>query len=371
MSSLDEIRFRSSPLAELKRLTSLDDEQREIFRELESDPDFYGLLVAKPPLTMTVKAVGRQTAELFQSLTTPSRIDGALIPDVVDLVLDGILEIESRDGFVSGADALPLVGVCAPECGGALSREALLHAQELETNDPQTLAMALYRYNHIPITRMWRTRFADADAVLAHVGADRGAMRATLDRHWTRSEHGNMWLSWTSTLAPLPDGDHATYKLYVSPRPERIRDAFEALVHALTAVPATFKMGSSAAGLLRPDKLAAYFATREELDEAASLMRRELAGCDPQGVPFTAALDESGLLSWGVDPPESEHVLRWLERNSWRLWIAQRLGGAMATAKAARTTFAVEPWKFAVARLERLGVDVATWTPSATLWRSS
>lgn len=372
--SLDDVRFRSSPFIELKRLASLAGEERERFRDLESDPDVYGLFVSKPPFAMNLKSAARQTAELFESLATPSHIDrarfadGEYASDLVDLVLDGILEIESAEGFVSGADAMPLVAAPVREAGGALSREALAHAQELETNDPQTLAMALYRYNHIPITPFWKTRFAGREAILAHIGADRGALRAILERDWKFSD-ANAWLSWTSLLAPLTNGrEQPNYKLYVSPRPERIRDAFEVLVRTLTAIPATFKMGNSVTGLLRPDKLVAYFATREQLDEAASMMQRELAGCDAQGIPFTASIGESGLLSWGVDPPENEVVLRWLQRNSWRLWVVQRLGGALAIAKSARTASAVEPSRFAVARIQRLGVDVETWTPSASLW---
>src|SRR5688572_20254833 len=107
MPALNELRFRSSPLVELKRLEDLASEQREPFRELESDPDFYGLFVAKSPLAMNVKSVARQTAELFQSLRTPAGVE--LDDDIIDLVLDGILEIETNDGFITGADALTLV----------------------------------------------------------------------------------------------------------------------------------------------------------------------------------------------------------------------------------------------------------------------
>lgn len=376
MSALSDIRFRSSPSIELTRLDSLSPEQRDAFRELEADPDFYGLFVARPPLTMNLKSAARQTAELFRSLAAPARLDGALLADgdyaadVIDLVLDGILEIEGSDGFISGADALAMIGAPLPEPGGAWSRDALLHAEELEFSDPQTLAMALYRYNHMPITPFWKTRFANAEAILAHVGADGGTLQAMLERDWTRSEGGG-WVSWRSRVAPLRrNDDDASYKLYVSPRPERIRDAFEALVRVLATVPATFKIGNRAAGLLRPDKLIAYFATREQLDEAAAMLRRELDGCDAHGVPFTAPFDGSGLLSWGVDPPENDRALRWLRRSSWRLWVVERLGGALAVAKAARTAAAVEPWRFAVARVQRLGIDVATWTPAAALWRA-
>ena len=99
MIPLQEMRFRSSPFVELKQLADLAPEQREPFRELESDSDFYGLFVPRPPLTMNIKSVARHTADLFRNLSTPSCLDGALLGDdeyrndVVDLVLDGILEV--------------------------------------------------------------------------------------------------------------------------------------------------------------------------------------------------------------------------------------------------------------------------------------
>ncbi|HYU25466.1 MAG TPA: hypothetical protein VEO74_09705, partial [Thermoanaerobaculia bacterium] len=163
-----------------------------------------------------------------------------------------------------------------------------------------------------------------------------------------------------------------TYKLYISPRPERIRDAFDVVVRVLSDFPGTpFKIGNSPVGLLRPDKFVAYFATREELGDAAEVLRRELAGCDAHGVPFSAGLDDSGLLSWGVDPPEDERALQWLGRDSWRFWVAKRLGAALSIAKNARSADAVEPWRFAIERARRHGVDVETWTPSAALWSAA
>jgi len=369
LHSLHPRRFRSSPHVELKRLDDLAAEQRGPFRQLESDPDFHGLFVPKPPLRMNLQSVGQQTAELFQSLATPSCLADH-DDDVIDLVLDGIFEIESDDGFVSGADALTVLRgpVDASDVGG-LSRHALLHAQDLETSDPQALTMALYFYNRIPITPFWKARFATREAILAHIGADRGSLRALLERHWIASGRMTGWLSWTSKTRIPHNADDVTYKLYVSPRSERIRDAFEIVVRVLSDFPGTpFKIGDGAVGLLRPDKIVAYFATRELLGEAADVLHRELAGCDAHGVPFSAGLDEEGLLSWGVDPPDSDRALQWLGRESWRFWVAKRLGAALSIAKLARTTAAVEPWRFAVERARRHGVDVETWTPTAALW---
>ncbi|MFL6248518.1 MAG: hypothetical protein ACJ74H_21015 [Thermoanaerobaculia bacterium] len=377
MPSLNEFRFRSSPFIDFKQLGELSAEEREKFRELQSDPDFYGLLFPRPPLTINLKAVARQTAELFQSLSSPGRIhdeilrDGESAADVVDLVLDGILEIESAGGFVSGADALPVLCESADvrERPASLSHRALLYAQDLETEDAQALTTALYLYNRIPLSPFWRTRFASREAILTHLGTDRAPLRALLDREWTLSPTRKGWLSWSSKTESTRTAADVTYKLYISPRPERIRDAFEVLVRVLSDFPETpFKIGDSAAGLLRPDKLVAYFATRERLDQAAGVLHRELAGCEAHGVPFTAAIGETALLSWGVDPPDNDHALQWLGRDSWRLWVAKRLGAAIAIAKTARSAGAAEPWRFAIERARRHGIDVETWTPSRALW---
>jgi hypothetical protein len=369
------MRYRASPHIELKRLADLTAEQRKPFLQLESDADFYGLFIPKPPLLTNLKSVSRQTAKLFRKLGKPLRLTASAAADVVDLVLDGIFEVEGEGGFVFGADALPLLGSPPdpPEPRdpvARLSRDALLYAQDLQTNEPQRLASALYLYNRIPLTPFWKTRFTTPEAILAHVGADRGTLRALLDLHWHPSQRSGGWLRWYSKSPVRRRRGAGTYKLYISPRPERIREAFEVVARVLATFPGTyFKIGDSSLGLLRPDKMVTYFATRKKLDDVANMLRRELAGCDAHGVPFSAGLDDAGLLSWGVDPPETEHVLQWLGRDSWRSWLARHLAGALSIAKLARTEAGVEPWRFAVERARRLGVDVKTWTPSARLWR--
>lgn len=377
---LDELRIRSSPHIDLKAPADLAPEQWAPFRELADDPDFYGFFVPRAPLAMNLMSVGRETAELFQKLSTPSRLDvsnGEFRDGLIDLVLDGVFEIESGDDFVCGADALPVL--CDPpeepaalDAVGRLSREALLYAQDLAAGDFATQSMALYFYNRVPLSPFWKKRFPDAGAVLAHLGADRGLLATLLDRHWAISHRSSGWIAWNSKIAFRKGKDDVTYKLYVSPRPERMREAFEIVVRVLSGFPETpFKIGHNAVGLLRPDKMVAYFTNRETLDEVAALLSRELSGCDAHGVPFTAGLDDSGLLSWGVDPPDSDVALHWRGRESWRLWVAKRLGAAMAMARASRTSTGIEPWRFALARARRHGIDTNTWAPSATLWSSS
>ena len=386
-------RFRSSPALDLKRLDELPPEQQAAFGELQKDSDFYGLLVPRVAGGTSIKSVGQQTAHLFSSLATPSRLfeldDPAYREDIIDLVLDGILEIEIGGAFCSGADAFRIVAPQLPDAAeqgriATLSREALQHAEDLATRDTALLASALYSYNRIPRTRAWNARFPDAAGVLRAIGAE-----DLLKRHWIRSEIPPAWISWKALVPPVPSP--ITWKLYVSPRPEHIADAFQALVRVLAEIPgAQMKIGMDAAGLLRPDKIVAYFSSRDELDLAARALAMELKGCPAHGVPFTASFGtpasspadrapsrrpggetafDDGLLSWGIDPPDSERPLSWLDRESWRLWIAKSLATAMVIAKGAQKPV-VEPWRFAVERVRRQGVDVDTWTPSDTLWRS-
>lgn len=391
MTDRPRTRFRATPRLALRRLEELPEEHRTALRELREDADFYGVLV---PLdaAATLKAVARETAELFLSLATPAHLghaDDDTDDDTIDLVLDGILEAEEDGRFVSGIDAFPLFfpsaegraqraeetgpSACAlPSAlrplspADSLSTEALQHAEELEATDAGTLTNALYSYNRLPRTRAWVTRFPDRASVLAHLGHS-----PLLARHWSLvpEEHSRGWISWAAIAGMPATADNVTWKLYVSPRPEHVREAFHALVRVLAEIPGSqMKIGTDAAGLLRPDKLVAYFAAKRDLDTAAATLANELRDCPAHGVPFTAAVDAHGLLSWGADPPDSERVLSWLDRESWRLWVVKSLAGALAVAKRSSAP-PVPPWQFAMERVRRLGVHVDTWTPADTLWR--
>jgi hypothetical protein len=83
-----------------------------------------------------------------------------------------------------------------------------------------------------------------------------------------------------------------------------------------------------------------------------------------QAVPFTAGIDDDGLLSWGVDPPRSELLSSW-QGTSWRRWITDTLAVALV---AARAGGARELLRFALQRITLDGVDVNSWTPDGIAW---
>jgi len=375
--------LRANPAYELVLWDRLAPEERRVLDRLPHDPDFYGILRPRPAegssAPVGVKAVDRDTALLFLTLREPgplpsyvrSALGEATGRTVARLIADGILEIERDGAFVCGPAAFELQRDLASAGRLAeLSIAALRYGQALAIDDPLRLSFRLYGYNRRPLTPRWWKLLPGPAAVQAHLGiAPGGANRALLERTWRSSSSSEAWLSWQARGDdPAADSRGATWKLYVSPAPEALAEGFGAILEALAAARAgQFKIGSGAAGLLRPDKIVAYFPDFERLAEAAQAVESRLGGVAAQGVPFTSEIGGDGLLSWGMDPPVTERD-PWGGRESWRLWLTHRLARALLAAR--NVTEEVEPWRFALERLRLEGVDPQTWTPAASLWKA-
>jgi hypothetical protein len=353
----------------------------------DEEPQAYGLLRPSGP-GLGVKTVDRDTALLLYTLREPGplpsylrRALGATLRGfAARLVADGVLEIERGGAFVSGPAALPLLeGGVAEVAGGqgrpaALSLAALRYGAALAAvlADPLALSERLYGYGRLPVSPAWRRRLAAGAA--AFLGLDRpGAARAALDAAWVPTPAGHGWQAWqarTLPAAPLVAGAGAAgrppVKLYVSPLPAALPELIPDLLAGLAAGGAlSFKVGEGAAGLLRPDKLVAYFADGESLGRAADRLAGRLAGAPPHGVPFTAAVTADGLLSWGMDPPAAAQAPAFRGAESWRFWLTNRLARALGQACVGGST---DPARFALGRLRLEGVDTATWTPGPALF---
>jgi hypothetical protein len=377
VSDLTAVRLRANPAWELVALADLGPEHAVLAAGLAEDPATYGVLLPRGVAGVPAKAVDRRAAALLDSLTTPSLVPAtgevdALHRELAGLVLDGALELEAPEGFVSGppAHAWVLGGApVAPAPEGrlsALSRHAVQRAAELPTEDTGELSGWLYRFNTIPLGPRPRRRLHGPDAVRHALGlGPRGpAAMALAGRYEAVEDPG--WLVWR--LAGPADPAELVYKLYVSPHPRELPDVFPPLVRVLDAHDvAAFKLGRDAHGLLRPDKLVAYFTGAEHLERVAAALAAELDGVTAQGVPFSGALTPDGLLSWGHDPPDSERLLPWQLRESWRLWVTNRLARALLDARRAPagTLGAAD---YALDRLWLDGVDVAGWVPAGDLW---
>jgi len=388
--------LRANPLYDLVLYDRLPAPERAALAELAQDPGFYGVLRLRAAAAASLKSVDRDTALLFLTLREPgelpsyvrAQLGATAARTVARLVADGVLEVESGGAFVSGAAALARLagsaerGRPAPGSGhiATLSTAALRYGQALALADPALLAWRLYSYNRQPLTPRWQRLLPTPEALARHLGIGAGgAHRKLLDSAWAPAEMTG-WLAWWARPRAGSAGESSerrpggpTWKLYVSPRAEALAESFGAVLAALTAARALqFKVGSDAGGLLRPDKIVAYFPSYERLAAAADSVLARLDGAPAQGVPFTAEIGGGGLLSWGVDPPDAERSVLGGGRESWRVWVAHRLAWALVAGRdVSGGAEGSEPWRFALERMRLDGVDTETWTPSAALWKEA
>lgn len=333
----------------------------------------------------TIKMLSPETTELVRALKEP----GPLPPGAVDrlgrradetiarLVLDDMLEIETHSGFVSGVAASEVVlQIEDPEAPEGLLSElswsALQFGQAMELGEPLALARRLYGYNAVPASPRYRHRFPTTRAVAEFLGLDGfGASLQLVESGSERTvdwRHGGAWWSWLAGDADAVPTGRQVYKLYVSPEVEQLRDAFHTVIGTIGKDgPFCFKVGRDLLGILRPDKLVAYFAHQEQLQAASERLSDELDGMRPQGVPFTADAGANGLLSWAVDPPRDDWSPQWYRDRSWRMWITHLLAASLHAARmTARAP--LPPWHFAQVRVALEGVNPQTWAPTPGPW---
>lgn len=376
--------FRSSRRYRLVHRGQVPPHFQSVAEALADEPDFFGLLIARSPKEDATKAVCLDTARLFDALRKPGGLPtrvieplGARANEVIaKLVLDGVLELQQGSDFVSGPKAFihlfpepPEYSLCGPV--GDLTMQALRSAEHMLGAGHGRLASYLYRYNTAPASPRWRSRLPNRQSVLDHLSTPLVPWtRTAVHRTWTLAEGldpGSRWIVWKRTgigADPAEFRRLTTHKLYVSPTCDSLRDALHSTIPVLTDSRAfAFKVGSDLPGLLRPDKLVAYFAHHEDLSSAAARLHTALERCPAQGVPFTAALPGDGLLSWGMDPAEDAQTFGWKGGESWRLWVSNRLAESLFAASRCRD-LPVAPWTFALAALELMGIQPTTFVPA-------
>ena len=236
----------------------------------------------------------------------------------------------------------------------ALSERALFLAAALDIDGKQRLARWLYQFGTVPRNPEVERNFGYGDDAMGVLGlTPGGAARVLLEGSYEVTTFPG-WLSFTRDSEPVVD--QAAFKLYVSPNPTALATAFPVIADVFRQLNVrSFKVGRGIEGLLRPDKLVAYFDDRDTLNRVWQTLGQRLAGCPAQPVPFTAGTDGQGLLSWASDPPLGSDGL------SWRAWITRRLAEGMACRRAALPSGAVAT---ALRHVAALGVDCSTWTIS-------
>jgi hypothetical protein len=278
------------------------------------------------------------------------------------LILDRVLEIEGPGGFVSGLDAFNVLGLGSVVGRGALadlSTAAIRYAAALLDADAATLAQKLYCYNRRPMTQRLRRLLPTRAEVAGYLGL--GSVSRSAGDAWFPVGSGEGWLQFAANR-PVHSPSGISCKLYIGVAMEELPICLGQIADVLGRSGATqFKVAAELSGLLRPDKLVAYFPGKHELLAAAQLLTPIVAERRVHAVPFTSEITGGGLLSWGSDPPAVVSAMQL----SWRQVICERLAIALMVARTS-TTANLEPWCFALQRLRLDGIDPETYMPTAT-----
>lgn len=373
--SLGNHRFRSNPALEAVPLADLPKAQREGLDAAAAQRGIHSVLRSRAT-GRDLMVVDFDTALLFHSLVTAAACPAYLTRILGEerdrmlarLVYDGILQIEGGNGsFVDGVQAHAELFsgqepcFITPERVGRISLGAMYYAACMRTLDARALASRLYEFNLTPRSARWQDKFATRSALAKWLGLSSPARwNRVLRSEYLGHQPGpalHPWLHWRHRGYRGQGGRH---KLYVSPSVAALPAAFSNVVRICCAmgVPA-FKVGCNLQGVLRPDKLVLYFSDTSSLQGVARELAVALAGVDVQGVPFTAALDSVGMLSWGMDPPSHAYVGEgdgW----SWRKFIVDRIATAITRAPAANFDEVIE---YALQRVRLEGIEPEGWLP--------
>lgn len=303
-------------------------------------------------------SVGCDTALLLYALAEPGPLP-AFARDTLTvqggrpllaLVHAGVLEVECDGRFVTGAEAVAAALGPSSTPGGCTSagtRAAVQYGAALRLGGVTTLTERLYSFGAEPAL-LDDPRPVD-DAL---VSVDRLAglgWRAHRDDAW-------LWFSPCADRSLRP-----RWKLYASPVPEELADVLGDLAESFARGHAVQWKVARGQQVRRPDRVVAYFDTRDDLLAAAETIRGRLGGLNGSGVPFAVEIDADGLLGWGVDPATSG------PRQSWRFHVAaiaarQLVVGPAGTggdgSLAARVDAVYHAWHVA-------GLDVPSLTPTA------
>jgi len=162
---------RANPAFRLRRLDALPDAYRNALRDAGLNlAGVFGVLVADRDSGLADKVVDEAAAQLFSDLHRPAPLPPDAAGRFAELVLDGVLELDSVRGFVSGPLAYEAV-VEPQELSaeldrlGQLSHAAVNYAARLRLGEVGPTTGRLYFFNRVPISPRWARAFPGRGAV--------------------------------------------------------------------------------------------------------------------------------------------------------------------------------------------------------------
>src|SRR5215472_12223583 len=176
--------LRANSVYTLHGWESLPQEYRQSLSATLDPAAVAGVLVAGPGSTLPDKVVGPGGAALFTRLRCPGPAPDVPADLIAGLVLDGVLEIRTDDGFRSGpaTHELLLEPQAWPTADGRLSQlslAALSYAGRLPLADVEALTIRLYGFGRVPLSGRWTRAYPGPAAVLYLLRS------SGLERHWS------------------------------------------------------------------------------------------------------------------------------------------------------------------------------------------
>lgn len=324
---------------------------------------------------LSSKIAYKDVALLFYYLQQPSTLPAFIIDSYDDeinamiakLICEEILSIQTEDGFVSGIKAerwlFKQEAHYSPsfKAISQLSSKAIQYAIQYKNVDQAFITSALYTYNVLPTPL---TDYITDIEKFLNIGFNT-ALEKKLRLHWSKHlpTKAYNWIMWSRKTGSLINTKKAyTYKLYISPALHCLPEVFEKTAGLLYNTGALgFKTGADHHGIARSDKFIIYFSGYAEMKKAADMLTHFLEPFAAHGVPFTAALDDKGLISWGIDPPAAE-VIQQLEGGSWRAGVAEKISSAIIQAKS-NSLDKKGSFDFVYQKMLTEGINPLTWTP--------
>ena len=371
-------KFMPAPAFHLLEWRQLSQKDREHLATLHEDNNVYGYFLPKEPTPLlTPKVAYKEVAMLFRHLEHSSNLPHYLASSeanndlVAELILDGIIQIEWEGKFVCGSGSLAALfgeGIfennTRPGILSTLSVQAIQFAWMLNETTRSLISTQLYKFNTTPWDHLEKDSFYAKHSVREYLFNSVGKTQAQLlESNWSFAEGAEKrgWLAWTRPRKTAgKTHSPETYKLYISPIIDDLPPVFARSIRIITDSDAlSFKIGSSLNGILRPDKMVVYFDSYDSLLTASNILKKEIGSFQAQGVPFSAQLDEIGMLSHGVDPPMIDFPEK-IETGSWRVIVCNELAISILICKHEQLTWS-QSFAFSKARLLNAGIDMDSW----------
>jgi hypothetical protein len=339
MDKTDKHIFRRNPDFSVWSYHDLAHKFPSIGKLISSNKSAFYLVYKNKPVLEELVSVDIPTADLIFSLQKASPVSEEIkslpgknhLSKIACLVFENILEVldTSTNSFESGPASRYIKEIFAgfdpitPAAHhiGSISQDAIKYAWVLRHQSVDELVSRLYGYGTMPRNPMLDATLKTNQGALSWLKEKNdifGLKGFEINYHSSINiEKDAYWLYWQ--IKKLKQEQSLKYKIYISPLPGQTQEVFGTVLKTCNEllVPA-FKIGSTANGIHRPDKIVLYFSNQHALKEASQKLYRQLHQLPAQGVPFTFPVSVGGMLSWAIEPAE-------VEAESWRIFVAKAI----------------------------------------------